>query len=315
MNGPTALPWVFIVNVTAGGGRAGRQLVRWQSRILAHIPAARFLFETTQMGAAARVESLVRDAGDGPLYLAGVGGDGTHHHLINTLAKAQGLEQSVYAPLSLGSGNDWVRSLGIPRRLTSWLRMLTGATVQEWPLALIEYRDARTGARAQRYFINVAGMAYDAEVVRRAASARLRHRLLYPLQTLRYLSGYRAPRVRTQLNGKCFEGTVHTINVGLGKYSGGGMQLTPHAGKRPGQLALTLAERLANYRVVLNGWRFYHGSIDRVAGVHTDYVQELRVEATAGQLEVEADGEWLGYGPVMVRMTQQRLWVITEPGR
>ena len=113
--------WHFLLNPAAGRGKAKR---RWQKilpRLQAALPGMSWAESTTDTGLAALAEAAVRA---GHTHLVGVGGDGTHHDILNGIVAANGLGRVTYAPLPLGSGNDWVRTLGTPRRLENWLMML-----------------------------------------------------------------------------------------------------------------------------------------------------------------------------------------------
>lgn len=295
--------WHFLVNPAAGRGRAHARWQGWLPKLQEALPGVTWEESTAEDGMAALAEAAVRS---GKTKLVGVGGDGTHHDVLNGIIAADGLEQIVYAPLPLGSGNDWVRTLGTPRDLSRWIDMLrTGRTISHGVGRLRFGEDKQT-----RYFLNVAGMAYDALVLRKAEASRFKHRLLYPLMTLWFLRDFTAPTVRIRYDGATYEGQVHTINLGVGRYSGGGMRLVPHADPEVDTLALTFAERLPLWRIVAESWRFYAGSIGKVRGVTLVKTKTVKVTVLAGALELEADGEWLGVGSVTVDRLAEKLRVV-----
>ncbi|WP_168036272.1 diacylglycerol/lipid kinase family protein [Neolewinella antarctica] len=315
---PISTPWHFILNPAAAGGK-GR--LRWRKllpRLRAAIPNMTFAISTdhTALGA------LARDAVSlGKTHLVGVGGDGTHHHILNGLVASGKLSSVVYAPLALGSGNDWARSLGTPTDFTAWLAYLGNGRERTQLVGHIEF--VKTGA--VHYFLNVAGFAYDAEIVRIAREERIRHQWMYPILALSYLSEYVAPTVLVspqpgtggasdspELSRDDRAIPVHTINVGVGRYSGGGMQFVPHADLFGDRLALTVAEKMPRWKVMANSWRFYAGSIGVVSGVTISHVDAVELIPTAGTLECEADGEWLGKGPVVISRCAERLRVLTK---
>ena len=290
----------FIVNPAAAGGRAARWWARALPVLQRHFPAMTWAVAASRQ--ALRQDVLTTASGPAD-WLVGVGGDGTHHDLINTLV-GQGLtDRFTYAPLPLGSGNDWCRTLGVPRHILRWITVVrTGHTI-EHRIGTLTY-----GARAQvRYFCNVAGLAYDAEVVRRSGSVGFKHGLLYPLLTAAYLPGYRPPRLRLAYDDTVVEGCFHTINLGIGRYNGGGMRLVPQADPTADTLALTYAVDLPLGRIAANGWRFFTDTIGRVEGVTATHA--CRVIVT-GETGLEADGEWLGRGPVTVELAEERLRVV-----
>ena len=257
------------------------------------------------------LRAMTRDAVNrGKTHLVGVGGDGTHHHILNALVESGRISSVVYAPLSLGSGNDWVRTLGTPTSLLPWIVHLRAVATELHIIGQIDFLE--TGKT--HYFLNVAGLAYDAEVVRIAAEERARSRWMYPLLAAAYLKEYQAPEVRIDYNDQAFTGQVHTINIGVGRYSGGGMSFVPHADPFGKQLALTYAKRMPSWKVLANSWRFYTGSIGKVEEVTTAHTDSALITPVNGTIECEADGEWLGQGAVRISYSTARLTVVVPMG-
>ncbi len=300
--------WHFIINSAAAGGRVGALWREWMPKLKLALPSLTFALSSVDRPVGVLVREAVRRGHSG---LVGVGGDGTHHYVLNELVALDALGKVIYAPLSLGSGNDWVRTLSIPTRLPAWLAYLRSGRVRNHSVGSIRFVD--TGTR--RTFLNVAGFAYDAEVVREAEGlSAARSRWMYPLLAARYLRRYDAPAARIDYDGNRWEGPVHTINVGIGRYSGGGMSFVPHAKPFGELLALTVAKRMPVWKVLANSWRFYTGSIASVSGVTTGRAKAISITPLHGRLECEADGEWLGEGEVIVDLHVDRLRVWVPAG-
>lgn len=306
-------PWHFLLNPAAGRGKVFPRWQGWLPQLRKSLPNMVVSESTAATGMTALAETTVRA---GATHLVGVGGDGTHHDILNGIVAAGGLGRVVYAPLPLGTGNDWVRTLRIPHQIGPFLAMLARQQTIQHGVGELTYRAPSTSfapATAPpktRYFLNVAGMAYDAEVVSRTEAARFKHRLLYPLMTLFYLRGFVPPSVRIEHDGTIFEGAVHTINLGIGRYSGGGMRLVPQADPTCGWLALTIARQLPVWKILLSSWRFYTGTIGQLSEVTTTRAKVVRITPLAEKNWLEADGELLGHGPVTARLIDQPLRVV-----
>lgn len=242
---------------------------------------------------------------NGNTQLVGVGGDGTHHDIINAIVRYGFTDLITYTPLPFGSGNDWCRTLGISRHLLRWLDTVKRGKTIDHRIGRLDYLD-REGNKSTRYFVNVAGLAFDAEVVRRAADQKYKHRLLYPLMTLACLPSFTPPQLKLTFDGRVVEGAFHTINIGIGRYNGGGMRLVPQADPTAETFALTYAEALPVARILANGWRFFTESIGRVEGVTTTHAHMISVTGPTG---LEADGEYLGTAPIKISMLAERLRV------
>ncbi|MBK7336139.1 MAG: hypothetical protein IPJ00_08195 [Saprospirales bacterium] len=174
-----------------------------------------------------------------------VGGDGTNNETVNGILQQQAVAPSevCYALLPVGTGNDWVRSLGIPKRLSHWLEMFLQGHTSLQDVGVADYH--LDGAPRQRYFVNVAGMSFDAYVAKFMDENRrfINGRFSYLLALVRCLAKYKLPPTRVHAEGFRVEDFCYTINAGICRYSGGGMQLVPHAVPDDGLLALTVAKR------------------------------------------------------------------------
>lgn len=267
---------------------------------------------TPEEGMAALAETAVRS---GKTNIVGVGGDGTHHDALNGIVRSGGLGTVTYVPLPLGTGNDWVRTLKTPKDARAWLEMLhAGKTIQhhvgrldylsaEKPDELIDPNSNDENGQARTsYFINVAGLAYDAVVVQRSETSRFKHPWLYPLLTLLYLKDFVPPVVKVTYDDGTYYGPVHTINIGIGRYSGGGMRLVPHADPTADSMALTYAERLPVWKILLSSWRFYTGTVGAIGGVTTTHTKQVLISPGKDLVALEADGELLGGAPVTVSL-------------
>jgi len=302
------LPWCVVVNPCAGNGRAAKCWADIEALLqsLGFSYTVRF---TQYRGHAMRiVEDVVLQ---GYRQILGIGGDGTCHELVNGI-----LRQSIVPPIALafsmlplGTGNDWARTYDLPQhpkeRLLGLLRC--ERTIQDVGKAVYTLN----GERTERYFANVAGMAYDAFIVQHADRRRFASRLHYMLAVGRYLFAFEPVRGRLQAAECTAEESFYTINVGICRYSGGGMQLVPHAVPDDGLLAVTFAPHLPKWEVLQQLPRFYNGSLLEHPRVHGFQTTHLTVEHTAGvPIGLEADGEYLGETPVTFSIVKNSLQVV-----
>lgn len=297
--------WYFIVNPSAGRGKTGRRWPTYLPRLQAAFPTMEWTLTTQAGEARALAAQAVKD---GRTQIVAVGGDGTHHEVINGLVDANGLDQVTYALLPVGSGNDWVRTHQIPHRLNRWIKLVNAQKTAQQRLGRVTY--FLNNQPQSRVFANVAGLAYDAYVVHRTEKTKFKNRFIYPLLTLFYLKDFTTPYLRLTYNDEPpIEDRFYTINVGICKYSGGGMSIVPQAKPNGEQFALTFARHLSIPKILLQSWRFYTQSIGEIREVTTTFALDLKVAALnkESNVELEADGEWLGYGPVEFRLLDERL--------
>lgn len=287
--------WHIIANPTAGNGAVGR---RWPviEALLQEMGFAYSVQFTQHRGHAVR---LVDDAVQkGCRHILGLGGDGTNHEIANGILRQPHAppDAITYALLPIGTGNDWARTYAIPHQPRARLqRLLLGETVLQDAGKVTYLKD---GQPAERYFVNVAGMAYDAFIAQKLERHRFVSRLQYLIMVGRYLFEYRLTPARLSWEKNTVEDSFYTINVGICRYSGGGMQLVPHAVPDDGLLAVTFARRLPKWEVLLQTNRFYNGTLLRHPKVGGFQTRHLRVEHLGSiPTLLEADGEFLGESP------------------
>jgi len=218
--------WHIIVNPAAGSGTVQK---RWPmiEQLLQEMGFSYNVQFTERRGHASR---LAEDAIlKGGRYILGIGGDGTNHEITNGILGQNFVPSSevYYALLPVGTGNDWARQYGIsavPRQRLE--RLLSLQTVMQ-DAGLVEY--FAEGETRKRYFVNVAGMAYDGFIGKKLTQKPAQNRLHYLLMVAQYLLEYQLTGARILFDGQAVEDKFYTINIGLCRYSGGGMQLVPHA--------------------------------------------------------------------------------------
>lgn len=207
--------YTLIVNPTSGRGAAMKQLAKIES-----VLRERSLEYTIERAAkpmdAARI---ARAAATGqPQGIIAVGGDGTLFEIINGMIGSD-------VPLlfvSCGTGNDFVRTLKLPKDPVEALKCQLDA-----PTGRID-----VGKMNDFYFLNVAGTGFDVDVLRNAEKYKAKYT---GLRT--YLFGLfdaiRDFRPMTALvsfdDGPEEEVSFSILSIGNGRYIGGGMKAVPDA--------------------------------------------------------------------------------------
>lgn len=303
--------WYVIANPAAGKNAVARQQQDLAAFLAQYLPH-HFLVLTVRRGQATQL--AMEAIRQGYRKIIAVGGDGTNFEVINGILQQQEVLPTdiLYALLPVGTGNDWIRTHGIPKDWHPWLTMLNAGHTLLQDVGVVQYFS--DGEPAQRFFVNVAGMAYDAFVVRYAEQHKrwIIHKTLYLLLVFRLLLKYRLARARVLFNNQIVENYFYTVNIGICRYSGGGMRLVPHADPTDGQLALTLAGQVSKIGVLINTYRFYNGTLGEHPKIDLYKTTQVRVEPLQKDqaLWVEADGEWLGDAPAVFSILPKALKII-----
>ncbi len=149
-----------IVNPVAGAYSTRRKWPRI-SKLLRHVGLS-FDYEYTE-GVGHAIELARAAASDGYRYLVAVGGDGTVNEVANGILHSTGSGDIVLGIVSTGTGSDFVRSVGIPRDYTSACSFLTSSRRLLIDVGIVEYKSK--GQSLRRFFVNAAGVGFDAAVV------------------------------------------------------------------------------------------------------------------------------------------------------
>jgi diacylglycerol kinase (ATP) len=307
--------WFIIVNPAAGNGKTRRL---WP-RIERELQAAGFSYSVRFSEKKHHAESLAVEAvGRGYRKILAVGGDGTAHEVANGILRQDFVESSEikFALLPVGTGNDWAREWNLPQHPRDFFEILKKEKTKFQDVGHAFF--TRNGEQKERFFINVAGMAYDGFVVREAEKkARSNDGFLgYYALIINCLWKFRLSPARLffKKNDReiLVENSFYTINLGCCRFSGGGMQFVPHAVPDDGFFALTYAEKMSKFTVILATPKFYNGKIAEHPKVVCEQTTEIRVETDVENPPVllEADGEFLGESPIKIVLKKNALQLV-----
>lgn len=286
---------LIILNPTAGAGRAARM-----QRLL------RSGGELVVTERAGHAERLAADAtADGRPRVIAVGGDGTLQEVVNGLAGAPNV---VLGVVPAGAGNDFARSLGLPRDPHAALAVALHGHPRPVDVGEATGADGRV-----RRFVAAGGAGFDAQVAAAMAGTRSRWqrgRAGYLWTTLRELRQHHNAEVRI-----CFQDGDNAREDGLavllvafanGAYYGGGMRIAPDARSDDGALDLCIVGDISRLEAMRQLPSLYRGR-------HVDHPAVRMRRAAAFELEGDApvhlDGEPFGRLPISVRAIPEAILV------
>ena len=304
--------WLVVANPTSGGGKVARQWAKIEQALTENGIAFEARLTTKRREATDIVRRAIAD--EGFRRIIGVGGDGTCHEIVNGIFQQKTVETSAiqYTMFAAGTGNDWVKMHAIPSNLTEFCPILLRGRTETQDVGMIEFSD-KNGVRQREFFANAGGLGYDSFVVQSVENDTQRlvpKRYSYFLHILKCLFRYKAERVRVSFHGQNVDDKFYTINFGINKFSGAGMQLTPQAVKNDGLLALTLIREIAWWKVILQTPRLYSGSVGKLREATLFNVKTVHVASLGVPIHVETDGEFLGATPVDISILENALTVV-----
>ncbi len=288
---------LVIVNRAAGHGRAARIWEQIRPVLLARGSEYEWL-ETLRPGHATE---LARDAvSRGFQRIIAVGGDGTVHETVNGLAQSP----VVLGVIPAGTGNDFAKTLALPKDPSQALAAIDSGRVRRIDLARAN----------DRYYMNVAGVGFDAEVAGEAnrIPKYIKGAAGYLVSIFRVLPRYSPITLRINLDGRVLEQPCLLVSAGNGRYYGGGLKICPEAVPDDGLLDVIVggdfgkAETLAVLPRVFTGTHITHPKVKTYRAV------KVSIESPVPLL-VQADGEIIGQTPVTFELIPGALAVAGAP--
>jgi len=249
-----------------------------------------------------------RAASRGHSVVVACGGDGTIHEVVNGLAGSE----AVLGVIPGGTANVWAKDARLPRAPLEAARVIDGGRCRRVDLGLIEW-EGRSGRKAERrHFLLMVGVGLDAHVVARVSQGWKRRlgAAAYVLTAAREALFYRSQPVELELDGR------ERLSLRLGwmlagntRCYGGVAHIASRALADDGLLELLIFSgynllRATGYGLVTLAGR-HHGA----PGVTYRQAAEIEV-AGPSSLPIQADGEFVGYTPLRLRVVPGALQVL-----
>jgi YegS/Rv2252/BmrU family lipid kinase len=298
-----------IVNPVAGSGSAARLWPQVKSR-LAEIGVT---FDEAITNAPGHAVTLAAEGiAAGYDRLISVGGDGTLHEVANGIIAARGADglaqEITLGIVPLGTGADFVRSLGTPRSWQSACTHLTGDKTRIIDVGEMTFT-GRDGAPQRRYFVNVAGLGFDGEVASRvnsSASKRLGGTIPYVTNLVLTLINYSNKDVVLHMDDQDTPGRMNSIVMANGGWFGGGMYIAPNARPDDGFFDLIIIGDVGKLELLQTLPRVYNGTHLTHPKVKAARVRSMQVTSQQ-EMWIQADGELIGRAPVTFTIRPQAL--------
>ena len=200
--------------------------------------------------------------------------------------------------IPVGTGNDWGRMFGIPLDYEKAIKIIRENKLMVHDVGLVSFYDGKI--KKDRYFINIAGLGFESVVVRRTNIQKDKGhsgKLIYFYNLLMSLLSYKNTKAEIIIDGEKINADVFSLNVGNGRYCGGGMRQTPDALPDDGLLDVTIINGMGKFEIIRNLKILYDGTILSHPKIDGYKCKNIKVSSDS-IIYTEADGESLGHTPV-----------------
>lgn len=290
--------WFAIVNPAAGNGRG---LADWPfiSKLLRDngiIPDYAFTehrYHATELAVTAVTQGYRK--------IIAIGGDGTLHETVNGIfiQKEAPATDITIGVIGTGSSNEWIRMYGMPGKYPEAVRAIAEGYSIRQDVGKVSFHKANY--RQSRYMVNTAGVGLDAFVVKKCARLqreKRRSKYHYKCTVFNAILRYRSTGMKMWVDDvMVINNFVYSATVGIGRYSGYGMQHVPRAIADDGLFDVTVIRRISKLRVIRRIRSLYNGHIYDLEQASHHRGRIIRIES-APEIRLEVDGEPLGNTPV-----------------
>ena len=227
-----------------------------------------------------------------------VGGDGSVNDVLNGIMTIPRPADDLVtlAPIPLGTGNDWARSLGMPRDPAGIAATIAAEDTFLHDVGLLEFAPDASGRAARHWFINIAGAGFDSYVIARLP-AQIPTRFAYLRGALGGLVRYRAARFRIVADSGAVEERLLLAFVANGQYCGNGMHVAPQARLDDGRFEVIAIRGVGLLKALSKLGKLYRGELRGDPLLWEAHGARVRIETDTSEA-VQADGQVVGQTPV-----------------
>lgn len=278
----------IIANPIAGGGKSARAL-ETVKKILDSEDQNYSIHWTQFPGHGKEIASELEPQSG---MIVAVGGDGTVMEVLNGVSS----QETRVGIIPAGMGNDLARCLGIPEEITRATRVLTHGQRARIDL----------GSDDGELF-NFMGVGFPADVVRNVEKIRngfTRGKPVYLIGLLRSIGNLSSYDIKLEVDGELKTSRASAVFVASCRYTGGGIDLIPHADFQDGLLDVAVIGEVGRLELVMALRKVYSGN-------HVDHPKIEFYRARSISLETQKrlpemlDGDLKGSTP-------SRLTVVPE---
>lgn len=228
--------FLFILNPTAGGGRAKKSIPLIEETMKFHkIP-----YEIKETSAPFEATKLAEEGVDFFHSIIAVGGDGT----VNEVAKGLiNRKKGILGVIPCGTGNDFARALGIEPDINKALDIIIKGQSAAIDIGKINGFS----------FLNIASVGFDTAVVIQndKIKKKIKSELSYIVSLILTLFNYRRQKATLLIDDVLLERNLVLLAVGNGICYGGGLAILPMAKIDDGYFHIAIVKNISNLKLLL----------------------------------------------------------------
>ena len=315
MNIAKKVNWLVLVNLHAGSSKCERDWPEIKKLLDESGLETTIVYTQKSHHATEIVKTYIEEKDVRDIII--VGGDGTMNEVVNGIFKQNKVASAEIrlGLITVGTGNDWGRHYGMEDDYREMVDTIKHGKTFVQDVGKVNY--SHTNEKENRYFVNIAGMGFDALVAKKTNDSKKKGRggmLIYLINLLQSLFQYNYAQLSIIADGiEVFSGKVFSMSIGICKYNGAGMMQLPYAISNDGLFDVTLIKKTSKFTVMRNIKNLYDGSFVKMKVVETFTGKDFIIKSTpANNLFLETDGESLGHSPLFFEIVPEAVKLIVK---
>ena len=291
--------FLIIANPISGKGKSKVIAEKAQQQLTSNGRKGKLALTTQRGDAHCLAQEAVQN---GCRWLIACGGDGTIHEIVNAIAAKPNI---VLGLIPCGKGNDFARSLGIPKDPDQAIQVLLSGKLFE----------VDVGRIGDLYFDTIVTCGFDAEVSRRAAESNVPFSgtATYVYTAITTIFSYNSPSVQLKGDFGVYEGDILLAATGITPHYGGGFKIVPNAVVNDGLFDVCIIEPVSRLTVLSMLIKLFWGGHTSHPAVNIQRTKSLTIQTEPPTL-LYADGEKIGYTPATLELVERGLTVLVPVG-
>ena len=253
--------------------------------------------ETEHRGHAIEISaSAVKEGFD---IIAACGGDGTVNEVAQSLV---GTDRSL-GIIPAGSGNGFAMYIGLGRNSKKAIQYINKAEIKRIDSCKVN----------EKFFINLAGVGFDALIAYKADSGKKRGLQMYLGMISKEMIKFKAERFKVQIDDGIIEGEFTTVAVANAAMYGYNFTVAPSADLSDGLMDVVFIHNAPLLRTLSTSWRMLNKSLDKSKLVSVKRSQKV-VITTENPYFYHIDGESYSFEePLHFEMNPSSINVLFPP--
>ncbi len=291
----------FIVN-----GR-GKNRLRFLKKFEQHKSLLHGEFHVVTTSFVGHAQRLAEEmAKDGFSNIIAAGGDGTLHEVANGVSNA-GQTDIVIGLFPNGTANDYARTMGVSTNIAHLFAQINQGHFTPVNLGVVHFADDQ-----KKTFVNIAEIGLGVDVVQRVnrSSRWLGPNTTFATAIIQSFLSYKNRHILVETDDWNWEGLVNSFVMANGRFFGSGLCIAPEASPVSTDLSvviicdISIKDYLKHLPKLKKGEKLDHPQVI--------YKRAGKLKITSNEtLGIEADGEFLGNGPVTVSVEPKALNFLT----